>query len=61
MKELESNLKLYVQPETEVVELEYQTCLLGNSGGSQEACEGNDCPDDECPLDVPVCEGCFDD
>ena len=49
MKKLESKKQLYVQPETEVLDMKFQTSLLGSS-----LTEELDC-------DTDVCEGCYDD
>lgn len=53
MKKLESNLKLYVQPETEVLDMKLQTSLLGSSGATcmTYSCGAGD--------EDPECDGCF--
>ena len=56
MKKLESNLKLYVQPETEVLELKFQTSLLGSSG---QFCATEECTEEICTDECG--DECFDD
>lgn len=48
MKTLGSKKQVYFQPETEVLEMKFQTSLLGSSGAA-EACTSDCEEDDWCP------------
>lgn len=62
MKTLEVKKNQYIQPKTEIIEMEYQTYLLDISGGSQEGCAGDECGgNDDCPSDCAFDFDCGDD